>query len=94
MVISLKKQTSFIEREIATARPFISLIVQRNETKKGHFCEVVLKITLFKLQSFVIPAKAGIDNNKTIRWLILIFAGIFYVSFFTSTKKERKKFTE
>ena len=55
---------------------------------------MVLEKNLFKLQSFVIPAKAGIDNNKIIRWLILIFADIFYVSFFASTKKERKKFTE
>lgn len=55
---------------------------------------MVLEKNLFKVQSFVIPAKAGIHNNKTIRWLILIFADIFYVSFFASTKKERKKFTE
>ena len=90
----IEKTNFFIEREISTARPFISLIVQRNETKKGDFCEVLLKTTLFKLQSFVIPAKAGIHNNKTTRWLILIFVDIFYVSFFASTKKERKKFTE
>ena len=55
---------------------------------------MVLEKNLFKVQSFVIPAKAGIHNNKTIRWLILIFADIFYVFFFASTKKERKKFTE
>jgi len=51
---------------------------------------MVLEKNLFKVQSFVIPAKAGIHNNKTIRWLILIFADIFYVSFFASTKKNER----
>ena len=51
---------------------------------------MVLEKNIFKLQSFVIPAKAGIHNNKTIRWLILIFTDIFYVSFFASTKKNER----
>ena len=51
---------------------------------------MVLEKNLFKLQSFVIPAKAGIHNNKTIRWFILIFVDIFYVSFFASTKKNER----
>jgi len=51
---------------------------------------MVLEKNLFKVQSFVIPAKAGIHNNKTIRWLILIFTDIFYVSFFASTKKNER----
>jgi len=51
---------------------------------------MVLEKNLFKVQSFVIPAKAGNHNNKTIRWLILIFADIFYVSFFASTKKNER----